>query len=219
LHIEYCDFPEDLLYDLENNIWIRRGSEGAVRLGITSVYAALAGRLNTVQFKPVGITLGKGQSVATIESTRYFGVVRTPCSGKVVAVNSRLRGQPKLANDFPYGEGWFVDMILDSGDLGSLVDPKVAKDRIRAQIHDLHVRCFTAYPDYEMWEIGVECAAVLVRLNEVIERCKVNEVVHVISDDPTADIEMERWAYETGQAILESRKEGNLAHFIVKKLK
>jgi TusA-related sulfurtransferase len=47
----------------------------------------------------------------------------------------------------------------------------------------------------------------------------VNEVVHVVSDDPTADIEMERWADETGQEILKSRKEGNLIHFIVKKVK
>ena len=70
-----------------------------------------------------------------------------------------------------------------------------------------------------MWEIGVECAAVLVRLNELIERCALNDVIHVVSDDPTADIEMERWSDETGQLVLESRKEGKLIHFIVKKVK
>ena len=59
----------------------------------------------------------------------------------------------------------------------------------------------------------------MVRLNELLKPCKVNEVVHVVSDDPTADIEMERWADETGQEILKSRKEGNLIHFIVKKVK
>jgi TusA-related sulfurtransferase len=70
-----------------------------------------------------------------------------------------------------------------------------------------------------MWEIGVECAAVLVRLNELMERCASNEVVHVVSDDPTADIEMVRWADQTGQAILESRSEGKLTHFIIRKVK
>jgi glycine cleavage system H lipoate-binding protein/TusA-related sulfurtransferase len=215
LQIDYCDFPEDALYDLENNVWIRLGSSGLVRLGITSVYSALAGRLNKVKFKPIGTHLVKAEGVATIESARYFGVVRTPFSGKLIAVNSRLEGEPKVANDSPYGEGWFVEIERDedSGGLESLVEPKASIDRIRAQIRDLRVRCFVAYPDYEMWEIGVECAAVLVRLNELLERCKVNEVVHVVSDDPTADIEMERWAYETGQKVLESRKEGNLMHF------
>jgi TusA-related sulfurtransferase len=60
---------------------------------------------------------------------------------------------------------------------------------------------------------------VLVRLNELMERMSVNEVVHVVSDDPTADIEMERWSDQAGQTVLESRKEGKLAHFIVKKVK
>jgi TusA-related sulfurtransferase len=46
-----------------------------------------------------------------------------------------------------------------------------------------------------------------------------NEVIHVVSDDVTADIEMERWSDQTGQAVLESRKEGKLTHFIVKKVK
>jgi TusA-related sulfurtransferase len=70
-----------------------------------------------------------------------------------------------------------------------------------------------------MWEIGVECAAVLVRLNELIQRSSFNEVVHVVSDDPTADIEMARWSDETGQELLESRNEGKLMHFIVRKVK
>ena len=221
MQIEHCDFPEDVRYDLENNVWVRFLSAGVdVRLGITSVHAALVGKLHKVTFKPVGTLLMEAQSVATIESAKYFGVVRTPFPGQLTRVNSRLGAEPKLANDSPYEEGWFVDITPDPdrGTLRSLIEPKAAIDKIRAQIHDLHVRCFAAYPDYDMWEIGVECAAVLVRLNELLERCKVNEIVHVVSDDPTADIEMERWADETGQKVLESRKEGNLIHFIVKKV-
>jgi len=221
LQIEHCEFPDELLYDLENNVWVRINSAGAIRLGITSIHAALVGKLNQVKFKPIGTNLLKSQGVATIESARYFGVVRTPLSGRLVALNSRLDDQPKLANDFPYGEGWFVEVAKnsDTSGLGSLVEPRAAVDRIRAQVRDLHVRCFTAYPDYDLWEIGVECAAVLVRLNELLESSKVNDVVHVVSDDPTADIEMERWSDETGQDVLESRKEGNLMHFIVRKVR
>lgn len=220
MQIENCDFPDNLLYDLENNVWIRFDSS-VVRLGITSVHAALAGKLNKIDFKPKGAELRKGQSVATVESTRYFGVVRTPVSGMVVAVNSKLLGEPKLANDSPYTEGWFVEIRRNPNDaeVTALVESKGSEDRIRAQIRELRVRCFAAYPDYEMWEIGVECAAVLVRLNELLEHCNLNAVVHVVSDDPTADIEIERWADQTGQKLLETRKERNLLHFIVKKVK
>ena len=220
MQIEHCDFPDDLRYDLENNVWVRF-DKAHVRLGMTSVHAAVVGRLNKVNFKPVGTQLAKAQSVATVESTKYFGVVRTPFPGRLMGVNSRLEAEPKLANDSPYGEGWFVDIApdTDGGGLEFLVEPRAAVERIRDQIRDLRVRCFAAYPDHEMWEIGVECAAVLVRLNDLLQQCKVNDVVHVVSDDPTADIEMERWAYETGQKVLESRKEGNLMHFIVRKVR
>ena len=221
LQIEYCEFPDDALYDLENNVWVRFDSQKRAKLGITSVHAALAGRLNKVKFKPTGASVGKTQSVATIESVRYFGVVRTPLAGTLIAVNSRLENEPKLANDSPYTLGWFAELefsLLDN-DLELLVEPKNAAEKISAQIRELRVRCFRAYPDYEMWEIGVECAAVLVRLNELMERCRLGDVVHVVSDDATADIEMERWSDETGQAVLESRKEGKLTHFIVRKVK
>ena len=221
MQIEHCNYPDDALYDLDNNVWIRSTSDGRAKLGITSVYAALAGRLTKVNFKPTGTSLKRAQSVATIESPRYFGVVRAPMDCTLLAVNSRLVEKPKLVNDSPYEEGWFGEITWNPCQrlLDSLVRPSQVADRIREQIFALRVHCFSAYPDYEMWEIGVECAAVLVRLNELIDRCKLGEVIHVVSDDPTADIEMERWADETGQAVLESRDDGKLTHFIVKKVR
>jgi glycine cleavage system H lipoate-binding protein/TusA-related sulfurtransferase len=209
------------LVDLENNIWLKLASSTHATLGITSVHSALAGKLSKVKFKPVGSNLKRNQSLASIESVRYYGVVRTPIDCKLVQVNSRLESDPKFANDSPYDLGWFAEIewnVIDEP-VKLLVSPKDAVNEIRDQIHTLRVRCFSAYPDHEMWEIGVECAAVIVRLNELLDRAKVNEVVHVVSDDPTADIEMERWAMDTGQVILETRKEGKLAHFIVKKVK
>jgi TusA-related sulfurtransferase len=79
------------------------------------------------------------------------------------------------------------------------------------------VRCFKAYPDHEMFEIGVECAAVIVRLNELMETSEKGVVVHVVSDDPTAYVEMERWVDQTNNELVDWRTEGNLFHFIVRK--
>jgi len=221
VQIDYCEFPEDLLYDLENNVWIRLQQEKHVQLGITSVHAALAGKLKQITFKPVGSQLQRGQAVATIESVKYFGAVRTPLTGRLVERNYALENNPKLANDYPYDAGWLA--VMEPTRLSSekelLVHPRSVEERIKAQIRELRVRCFKAFPDHEMWEIGVECAAVLVRLNDLMGQSSLNEVVHVVSDDPTADIEMVRWSGETGQQLLESRKEGTLMHFIVRKVK
>lgn len=221
MQIDYCDFPDNLLYDLENNVWVQIIDKKRAALGITSVHAALAGKLNKVTLKPLGTVLGRGQSIGTVESVKYFGVVRTPLSGKLIEKNEVLERHPKLANDHPYEDGWFAKFETEflPEEMASLHALTNLEEKIRSQIKELRVRCFKAYPDYEMWEIGVECAAVLVRLNELIERCSLDEIIHVVSDDPTAEIEMERWSDQTGQAVLETRKEGKLAHFIVKKVK
>jgi hypothetical protein len=40
----------------------------------------------------------------------------------------------------------------------------------------LHVRCFSAFPDYEMFEIGVECAATLTKLDELIGKINMGKL-------------------------------------------
>jgi glycine cleavage system H protein len=220
LQIAYCAFPEDALYDLENNVWVRFDERKRARVGITSVHSALAGKLNEVKFKPTGTLLQRGHVVATIESVRYFGAVRAPLTGRVEEVNHALEKSPKLANDYPYEAGWFalIEPSQPSREISGLIDLRTAVERITSQIRELRVHCFKAYPDHEMWEIGVECAGVLVRLNDLMKRISLTEVVHVVSDDPTADIEMVRWSDESGQQLLESRQEGKLMHFIVRKV-
>ena len=219
MKIGNCSFPEDLLYDAENFIWVSN-KEKSVTIGITAIMASIAGRLSSIKLKPVGTKLEKGKSCGALESAKYFGVVRTPVSGIIVQVNKSLMNKPKLANDFPYAEGWFVKIELsDMEDLKALETIENCHDKMSIAIQKLRVRCFAAFPDHEMFEIGVECSATLAKLDELIEKIPAGEVIHLVSDDPTADIEMSRWSEDKGQSLLETRKEGNLFHFIVKKIR
>lgn len=219
MKIGNCSFPEDLLYDAENFIWISN-KEKSVTIGITAIMASIAGRLSSIKLKPVGTKLEKGKSCGTLESAKYFGVVRTPVSGLIVQVNKSLMNKPKLANDFPYAEGWFVKIELsDMEDLKALETIENCHDKMSIAIQKLRVRCFAAFPDHEMFEIGVECSATLAKLDELIEKIPAGEVIHLVSDDPTADLEMSRWSEERGQSLLEIKNEGNLLHFIVKKMR
>ena len=219
MKIDNCSFPEDLLYDTENFVWIRN-KEKTVTIGITVIIAAIAGKLSSIKLKPVGAKLEKGKSCGVLESIKYFGVVRTPISGTIVQVNKSLMDNPKLANDSPYTEGWFVKIEpSDMGDVRTLETIENCHDKMSLAIQKLRVRCFAAFPDHEMFEIGVECSATLAKLDELIEKIPVGEVIHLVSDDSTADLEMIRWSEERGQSLLEMRNEGNLFHFIVKKLR
>jgi glycine cleavage system H protein len=219
MKIDNCSFPEDLLYDTENFVWMGN-KEKTVTIGITTIMTSIAGKLSRIKLKPVGTKLEKGMSCGSLESVKYFGVVRTPISGTIVQVNKSLMDKPKLANDSPYTEGWFVKIEpSDMGDMRTLETIENCHDKMSLAIQKLRVRCFAAFPDYEMFEIGVECSATLAKLDELIEKIPAGEVIHLVSDDPTADLEMLRWSEERGQSLLEMRNEGNLFHFIVKKLR
>ena len=228
MQISHCNFPEGIFYDLDNFVWIRTDDKysSIVTLGVTPILISLAGKLSKIKLKDIGTTIEKNKSVGSIESVRYFGMVKCPVKGEIISVNDTLTHIPKIANDSPYDDGWFVKIrIHDYSDIASALkhnglrfieDCHVEIEKI---IDKLHVRCFTAFPDYEMFEIGVECAATLTKLDELIDKINTGNVVHVVSDDTSADLEMIRWSEERGQGLLEFRKEGNLFHFIVKKLK
>lgn len=229
MRISHCEFPEGILYDLNNFVWIKRNDNDhyVVTLGLTPILISLAGKLTKIKLKEIGTIIEKSKSVGSIESLRYFGMVRCPVKGEIVEVNNTLTDNPKTVNDFPYNEGWFVKIKIQNSD--SSIDSELKNDCLKFidECHDeikkimekLHVRCFSAFPDYEMFEIGVECAATLTKLDELIGKINMGNVVHVVSDDTSADLEMIRWSEERGQDLLESRKEANLFHFIVKKIK
>ena len=221
MRINNCTFPEGLLYDTENFVWININTDKLVTIGITSILASIAGKLSTIKLKHTGMKLEKGRSIGTIESIKYFGVVRTPVSCTVAEINDSIINQPKITNDFPYTQGWLAKLECSNltEDLKSLETIENCQNKINSIIEQLRVRCFVAFPDYEMFEIGLECAATLTKLDELLTKIAIGEVIHLVSDDPTADLEMIRWSEQTKQSLLEIRTEANLFHFIVKKIK
>ena len=42
--VKGCNLPDDLLYDVENHIWFKELGDGTVRVGMTAVATAMAGR-------------------------------------------------------------------------------------------------------------------------------------------------------------------------------
>ncbi len=221
MELDHCVFPDDLLYDLENNTWLRVDSNGEATVGVTSLLSAIAGRLIWAKLKPVGVTVERNQSLGTLESERFVGPIPCPLSGVLVETNLKIVERPRTVNDSPYDDGWIARVrpfhfAKEESVLSKAADSKVA---LAQKIAKFHARCFKAFPDHEMFEIGTECSAVIVRLNELIASIPLEEVVHLVSDDPTAYVEMERWSDETGQSLVDWRKEDNLFHFIVRKIR
>jgi glycine cleavage system H protein len=102
--------PDDLLYDVENNIWYRANDDGSVTLGMTAVAAAMAGQLVAFTPRKAGRKVEAGKSCATIESGKWVGPAKVAFDAEVMAVNDALVASPRIANADPYGEGWLVKL-------------------------------------------------------------------------------------------------------------
>ncbi len=103
-----CNLPDDLLYDVDNNLWYRPEGDGTYTVGMTMIATGMAGQLVAFTAKKAGKTIGAGKSVATVESGKWVGPAKILFDAEIVAVNDDLTSNPKLANSEPYGAGWMV---------------------------------------------------------------------------------------------------------------
>jgi glycine cleavage system H protein len=220
MEIDGCALPEDRLYDLEQDVWWAEDAEGgAARVGMLGTLAAFAGPFQSFAFRAVNGTVGRGRSVATVESFRYTGAVRLPVDAVVLERNEALVRRPRLLNDAPYGDGWVVRVrpIRPEEPAQRLETASAISARLTERIRVQRIRCWPVTPDLEMFEIGLECSAVLTKLNEELARRPAGDALLLVTDDPTSPIEMVRWSDQTGHSVLAHRREGPLHHFLVRK--
>lgn len=117
--VKGCNLPDDLFYNVENNVWARREADGTVSVGMTAYACALAGQIVSFTPKKAGKAIEQNKSVSTVESGKWVGPVKAPVSGEVVAVNDALGGKPATINADPYGAGWMVKMKPSNWDAES----------------------------------------------------------------------------------------------------
>ena len=218
--IDNCRFPVDYLYDLENLIWIKFVNESSrsydvskeFMIGITPIYTYIAGKINKLKVKPIGSLIERNKSIGSIESLVHFGAIRSPIRGEIREINREALDNPKIINDSPFGNGWIARISPSNDDQGTALVKKIedCKDELLAQINRHHVKCFKLFPDFQMFEIGTECSATLAKLDEFLGKSmQKGQVIRLVSDDPTADLELLRWAEQKQQEIVEVVKEKN----------
>jgi len=82
------------------------------------------GQLSDIVFVEIVVSVGdkvnSGKAMASVESVKAAAESYAVVSGKVVAVNEGLSGNPEILNSDPYGKGWMVK--VEDGDASSLMD-------------------------------------------------------------------------------------------------
>jgi glycine cleavage system H protein len=116
-----CNLPDDLMYNVDNNVWAKREADGNVAVGLTAYACSLAGEIVSYTPKKVGKAVEKDKSCATVESGKWVGPVKTPVAGEVVAVNDAVAAKPGTINQDPYA-GWIVKVKPTNweGDIANL---------------------------------------------------------------------------------------------------
>jgi glycine cleavage system H protein len=220
MDVDGCPLPDDRGYDLESDVWARDEPEsGTVAVGLMAPIVSFAGKFTVVTFRDLDGPQPRGRSVATVESVRFTGAVRLPFAATVVARNDALPRRPKLLNDAPYSDGWVVRVRPEGpGAVAGLAGAGAVADGVHRKVREMRIHCLPAAPDVEMFEIGAECQAILVRLDEELARLPVDDVVHLVTDDATAPIEMVRWSDRSGYPVLHAWAEDHLRHFLVRKV-
>lgn len=113
--------PDDLQYSSDHE-WVR--VEGnRVRVGITDYAQDALGDVVFVQVPDQGASVGAGDGISEVESTKSVSDIYAPVAGTVVEVNDELDDHPERLNADPYGEGWIcVIEVDDPGSVSGLLD-------------------------------------------------------------------------------------------------
>lgn len=134
--VRNCEIPEELMYSVENNVWVRKEEDGSITVGMTAYACSLAGEIVSYTPKKVGKEVKANKSAATVESGKWVGPLKAPVAGEVSAVNDAVSAKPGLINEDPYGEGWIVKLTPSDWDAesGELVTGDDALQAIEAKM-------------------------------------------------------------------------------------
>ncbi len=121
--VKNCMLPDDLYYSVENNVWARDLGDGTFEVGMTDIAQTLAGSVIHCKPKAAGKKVKKNKSIATVESGKWVGPVKSPFTGEILEINSSVESEATLLNKSPYKQGWIAKIKPDdaSGDVAEMV--------------------------------------------------------------------------------------------------
>jgi len=115
VNVQGNEFPDHLLYDIDNQIWYEPLDDGTARAGFTAWAANLMGEVLVFTPKRIGRSFERGRSFAVVEGGKWVGSARAAFDGSVVAHNELLERRPELLNQDPFCEGWML-IVRPAGD-------------------------------------------------------------------------------------------------------
>lgn len=103
------------VYYTENHEWVRIEEGSIAFVGISDYAASQLGDIVFIKL-PEEREYEQNEIFSEIESVKAASDVFSPVSGKVVAVNLKLKDNPEALNNSPQDEGWIAKIKLVNRD-------------------------------------------------------------------------------------------------------
>ena len=100
------NFNEDCRYR-KSHEWAKPEGELYV-VGISDYAQDELGDVVFVELPETGAEVKQGEGFGVVESVKAASDLYAPLSGTVAEVNERLKDEPELVNQDPFGEGWIM---------------------------------------------------------------------------------------------------------------
>jgi glycine cleavage system H protein len=114
--------PEELHY-YKDHEWVRVEADGVAVIGITHFAQEELGDVVYVDLPEPGAEIQQFEKIGEIESVKAVNDLFTPVGGKIIETNARLKNEPELANNEPYGDGWMLRVTMrDAAEIENLMD-------------------------------------------------------------------------------------------------
>ncbi len=95
-------------YYHHGHTWARIEYGGRIRVGIDDFALRMLGPQDEIRLPKLGVTLQQNRPHATLRRDHHEADTLSPVDGKVLAVNSKVTTQAKVANQSPYADGWLM---------------------------------------------------------------------------------------------------------------
>ena len=115
VRIEEFDFPDELLYDTKEHMWLRP-QRSLITIGIDDGGQDALGDVVYVQLTAAGRRVSRGEAIGSVEAEKMVRPLLAPVSGTLSEVNQALMTKPRLLNNDPYGEAWLFRIDADDWD-------------------------------------------------------------------------------------------------------
>jgi glycine cleavage system H protein len=106
------NFPCDLYYLVEQDVWARVHEDNTATVGITAHGIHLSGEIYMCRAKDVGVQVEQGRAIAVVELAKAILSVKCPVTGEVVETNPVLASSPEIVHTDPYNSGWIARLRL-----------------------------------------------------------------------------------------------------------